>query len=139
MKSEKSILLVEPDQKFRKTVSGLLRKSGYTVVIARNGSEALNVLSNNIPDVIISALRMPKLDGIELMGEIKRTRVRAPVIFVTAYGDLESYMDLMNMGAYDYLNKPIKEQEILHVVRSALGEFDNPHRFLSSSRAESFA
>jgi FixJ family two-component response regulator len=63
---------------------------------------------------------MPNIDGLELMEEIRRRRIDVPVIFVTGYGEVESYMDLMNMGAFDYLNKPIDPKELFRVVESAL-------------------
>ena len=116
----KSILLVEPDQEISVALRKTLERAGYVVVVAKDGREALNILSNNTIDLIISALRMPTLDGIELMEEINRTRMSVPVIFITARGDVESYMDVMNLGAFDYLNKPIEEQEIHRVAMSAL-------------------
>lgn len=108
MEARKSILLVKPDREFQKDIREILENSGYEVVAARNGREALNILSDRTVDLIISALNMPHLDGIELMEEIIRIRVRAPVILVTACGDVESYLDVMNMGAFDYLNGAIR-------------------------------
>jgi DNA-binding NtrC family response regulator len=120
MKAKKSILLVEPEREVRKGLSQPLEKSGYTVVAARDGQEALDILSNKVFDLIISALNMPNVDGMQLMRELKRTKKGIPVIFITAYGDVESYMDLMNMGAFDYLNTPVEERELLRVARSAV-------------------
>jgi DNA-binding NtrC family response regulator len=119
--SERSwILLVEPDQELREGMEHKLRESGYEVLIANDGSEALTILLSNTVDLIISALRMPNLDGIELMEEINRIKMNVPVIFMTAYGDVESYMDVMNMGAFDYLNKPVGHQEMLELAKRAL-------------------
>jgi len=120
MKAKKSILIVEPGLGFQKEIRKLLEKSGYSVAIARDGQEALDILSNSGFDLIVSALHMPNVDGIQLMREIKRTKMSIPVIFITAYGDVESYMDLMNMGAFDYLNTPVEEQELLRIARSAV-------------------
>lgn len=139
MGERKSILFVEPDREFQEVMRKILENSGYEVVAARDGREALNILSDQTVDLIISALNMPHLDGIELMEEINRIRVRAPVIFVTACGDVESYMDVMNMGAFDYLNGEIKGPEVLHATRRALGEHNSAHGALTSSRVVSFA
>ena len=139
MGCRKSILLVDPDREFQKAMTKILKNSGYEIVAARDGREALNVLSDRTVDLVISALNMPRLDGIELMEEINRIRVRTPVIFVTACGDVESYMRVMNMGAFDYLNGAVRGPEILHATRRALGEHKSGRGSLTSSRAVSFA
>ena len=120
MKARKSILIVEPDHEFVREIRKSLEKSGYSIAIARDGQEALDILSGSVFDLIVSALKMPNVDGIQLMQEIKRTKMGIPVIFITAYGDVESYMDLMNMGAFDYLNTPVEEQDLLRIARSAV-------------------
>jgi len=122
MNVKKAILLVEPDHEFRKTMGKTLEGLGYRVLAARDGHEALDILPNSAVDLIISALKMPNVDGKELLEEINRAKLSVPVIFLTAYGDVESYMDLMNKGAFDYLNKPVTKREILRVAGSALGE-----------------
>jgi two-component system response regulator (stage 0 sporulation protein F) len=120
MNSRQSILLVDDDPEFRKAMKKMFEKSGYNVTVAADGQEALEALSEESFDLIISDLRMPNLNGMELMEELKRRRINLPVIFITAYGEVESYMDLMNLGAFEYINKPVKGQEILGVVRKAL-------------------
>ncbi len=132
MQAEKSILLVDNDQEFCKAMKKTLEKSGFCVTVTGDGREALGVLSENAFHLIITDLRMPNLDGIEFMAEIKRKKINTPVIFITAYGDVESYLKVMNMGAFEYLNKPIKGQEILRVARRALGYYDSPHHALCS-------
>jgi two-component system response regulator (stage 0 sporulation protein F) len=120
MNGRQSILLVDDDPEFRKAMKKMFEKSGYNVTVAADGQEALEALSEETFDLIISDLRMPNLNGMELMEELKRRKINLPVIFITAYGEVESYMDLMNLGAFEYINKPVKGQEILGVVRKAL-------------------
>jgi DNA-binding NtrC family response regulator len=139
MENKKTILFVQPDREFRKAIKKVLEKSGYVVITASEGREALDILSNNTVDLVISALRMPNINGMELMGEINRTKMSLPVIFLTVYGDVESYMDLMNMGAFDYINMPVNDQEILRVARSAIGEQCNSLRKLDYSKGNSIA
>jgi DNA-binding NtrC family response regulator len=117
---KQKILLVDDDPEFRRAMKKLFEKSGYDVTAAGDGEEALEALGKSRFDLIISDLRMPRLDGIELMEEIKRKKVNVPVIFITGYGEVESYMDAMNLGAFEYINKPVKGQEILSVARKAL-------------------
>ncbi|RJP66756.1 MAG: response regulator [Candidatus Abyssobacteria bacterium SURF_17] len=120
MTEKQKILLVDDDPEFRRAMKKLFEKSGYDVTAAGDGEEALEALGKSRFDLIISDLRMPRLDGIELMEEIKRKKVNVPVIFITGYGEVESYMDAMNLGAFEYINKPVKGQEILSVARKAL-------------------
>jgi len=138
MNTRKSILVVEPDQEFRTAVRKMLEKAGYHVISVEDGMGALEILEDTAVDLVISVLRMPNLDGTELMQEIKRTKISAPVIFVTAYGGVDSYMDLMNMGAFDYLNKPLEERDILKAARGALEDQGERSQNLSSSSADSF-
>lgn len=91
MNVKKAILLVEPDHEFRKTMGKTLEGLGYRVLAARDGHEALDILPNSAVDLIISALKMPNVDGKELLEEINRAKLSVPVIFLTAYGDIESY------------------------------------------------
>jgi DNA-binding NtrC family response regulator len=128
MNDKQSILLVDDDQEFRKAMKKMFEKSGYDVTVAADGREALDVLSKDVFDLIISDLRMPNLNGMELMEEIKKKKMKVPVIFITAYGEVESYMDLMNLGAFEYINKPVKGQEILSVARKALETYGNSRR-----------
>ncbi|MBI4832954.1 MAG: response regulator [Candidatus Lindowbacteria bacterium] len=132
MNENKSILLVDDDQEFRKAMKKMFEKSGYDVTVAADGREALEILSKSSFDLIISDLRMPNLNGMELMEAIKKEKMDVPVIFITAYGEVESYMDLMNLGAFEYINKPVKGQEILSVAKRAL-EMHGNSRHISRS------
>lgn len=115
-----SILFVDDNREFRKTMKKILERRGYDFTEAPDGIEALKLLLDKRFDLIISDLRMPNLDGLKLMEEIRKKSINVPVIFLTAYGEVESYMDLMNMGAFDYLNKPISIPDMLRIVERAL-------------------
>jgi two-component system response regulator (stage 0 sporulation protein F) len=116
MEERKSILIVDDDHEYCMALRKVLERVGYNVTITADGIQALELLSENVFDLIISDLRMPNMDGSTLMEEIKRKRIDVPVVFITGYGEVESYMDLMNMGAFEYLNKPVKGEEILRIV-----------------------
>jgi DNA-binding NtrC family response regulator len=120
MTVKSTILLVDDDLEFRKAMCRMFEKSGYEITAAADGREALEALEDKGFDLVISDLRMPNLGGLELMSELRRQGVGTPVIFLTAYGEVESYMDLMNLGAFEYVNKPVKSQEILDVARKAI-------------------
>jgi DNA-binding NtrC family response regulator len=126
MYDRRLILLVDDDREYCRAIQKLLERRGYAVVFATDGEEALNALTEEAFDLILSDLRMPNLDGIELMQELRMRNVDTPVIFITGYGDIESYMDLMNMGAFDYLNKPVGARELLNIVRRVFGNSGAP-------------
>ena len=128
MPKKQSVLLVDDDQEFRKAMKRMFERSGYAITVAADGQEALEILSRDTFDLIISDLRMPNLDGVELMTEISRQRLTTPIIFLTAFGEVESYMDLMNLGAFEYIHKPVKSQEILSVAKKAIEGFSNLNR-----------
>jgi two-component system response regulator HydG len=119
MRDMKAILIVDEDRGFRKVVGKMLEKEGYRIVGADDGQTAISLLLEQPFDIVISELRLPDLDGIELMKQVNRKNTDLPVIFITAYGEVDSYMTLMNMGAYDYLNKPAPEKELLRIVKTA--------------------
>ena len=120
MDAKHKMLIVDSDQEFCKVMKKFFEESGCKVAIAEDGVEALDYLSLYAFDVIVSEVRMPKVGGIELMQEIKQREIDTPVIFITSWGEVESYMDLMNMGAFDYFNKPIDRLEILRVAARAV-------------------
>ncbi len=122
MAEEYSLLLVDDDQEFAKAMKRMFEKSGYAITLAGDGQEALDTLAKQSFDLIITDLRMPVMDGNELMEEISRRKIDTPIIFLTAYGEVESYMDVMNLGAYEYLHKPVRRKEILGIIKRALGE-----------------
>ncbi len=133
MMEKHTILLVDDDKEFRKAMKKMFENSGYAAVIAADGNEALDALSNEDFDLVISDLRMPNLNGVELMEELRRRGLETPIVFLTAFGEVESYMDLMNLGAFEYLNKPVKSKEILEVVRRATESHTNSAESVSSA------
>ncbi len=127
-----TILLADDDKEFRKAMTRMLEKAGYAITAAADGREALDALSDNEFDLIISDLRMPNLDGVELMGELRRRGLETPIIFLTAFGEVESYMDLMNLGAFEYVNKPVKSHVILAIAQRAIEPRTNSQSLTSA-------
>jgi DNA-binding NtrC family response regulator len=127
-----TILLVDDDKEFRKALKRMFEKEGYAITAAADGHEALDTLSDNEFDLVISDLRMPNLDGIQLMGELRRQGLDTPIIFLTAFGEVESYMDLMNLGAFEYVNKPVKSRKILEIAQRAIESHTNTQSISSA-------
>ncbi len=94
----------------------VLEKKGYTPITALNGLEALNIIKQQEPDIILTDIRMPEMDGMELLRVLTKDYPHIPVIMVTAHGTIETAVDAMKMGAKDYILKPIRINEILSKV-----------------------
>ena len=92
----------------------------FAVVATSNPCEAVELLRSDSFDLIICDLRMPDCDGLNLLQAIRGGGIEVPVIILTAYGEVDTYLEAMNAGATEYLNKPIKSDELLHVVRNCL-------------------
>ena len=117
-----SILIVDDDQEMRDLLKDILEDHGYPVAVAREGREALEHLERNEFLVVVVDLRMKGMDGAELLHELVQHHPTCNVIMMTAFGTVESAVDAMKQGAYDYLTKPIKTVELLVTIEKALRE-----------------
>ena len=118
----KRVLVVDDEQNSREGLSKILTKEGYVVHTAENGKKALIEAENNKFDLIITDLRMPEMDGIEVLEKLRKKNKDMGVVIVTAYGEVNSYLKAMNLGAFEYLNKPIHLEELRRVINKALRE-----------------
>ncbi len=118
--SPAKILLVDDDEGLRKVIEFNLEQEGYEVVTASNGKDALKLYAEHSPDLVITDIKMPDMDGIELLGEIRRRDIEKLVVVVTAFGAVETAIEAMKLGAYDYITKPFNRDELKLVVRKAL-------------------
>lgn len=109
-------MVVDDEPLIRRSLSELLTLSGYTVSSASSGKEALHLLKNYTADVIITDVKMPEMDGIQLLKQVKNSHPNTPVILVTGYASIESAVEAMKEGAYDYITKPIMDSEIKIVL-----------------------
>ena len=114
------ILVVDDQRNMRATTAMLLRADGYEVGEAESGEQALAVLGERPPDLLITDLKMEPMDGLTLLKKAVEVSPRTQVILMTAYGSIESAVEAMRTGAYDYVTKPFKEGELLHRVQKAL-------------------
>ena len=114
------ILVVDDEESSRIGLSKILAKSGYEVITAEDGVQAIEQLKNRTCDLVITDFKMPKMDGIQLLRKIKEFSPNIGVIIVTAYGEVDSYLEAMNLGAFEYLNKPIKVDELKKVISKVL-------------------
>jgi two-component system NtrC family response regulator len=114
------ILLVDDDLSLRKVLQFNLEQEGYAVVCASDGREGIKLFEEHDPDLVIADLKMPGMDGTELLREIKRRDLESLVIMITAFGTVDNAIEAMKLGAYDYITKPFNRDELRIVVRRAL-------------------
>ena len=111
-KQKKRVLVVDDEENIRQILKEYLNEFGYDVVCAVNGQEALQIYKNGRFDVILSDLVMRPVDGLELLGEIKKVDPDAIFIMVTGYPSIESALEAIKKGARDYITKPFNIDEI---------------------------
>jgi DNA-binding NtrC family response regulator len=117
------ILVVDDEAPIREMLQrGLTQIGGYSVEVAQNGQEAIEKFEKDIFDLILTDLRMPQMDGLELLKLIKGTRPEVIVIMMTAYGSIETAVEAMKVGANDYITKPIDFNELLIHISKAQKE-----------------
>ena len=118
----KRILIVDDEENSRTGLSKILTRSGYEVLTAGDGKEALEKVRQTTCHLVITDMKMPRMDGIALLREVKKVHPHIGVIMVTAYGEVDSYLEAMNLGAFEYLNKPLKVDELKRVISKVLAE-----------------
>ena len=114
------ILVVDDEQSLREVLSIMLKRAGYTVTSAADGEEAVELLQKEIYDLVITDLRMPKIDGMEVLKAVKSAAPETVVLIITAFASADSAVEAMKQGAYDYLTKPFQVDEVQLIVRNAL-------------------
>ena len=114
------ILVVDDQEANRITLQRILEREDWKVSQASDGQAGLDQVRTNAPDVVVTDLKMPGLNGLELLKAIRTVRPEVEVILMTAYGTVETAVDAMKVGAYDYVTKPLKRNEIVSSVRKAL-------------------
>lgn len=115
-----TVLLADDDESLRRVLEFQLSEAGYKVLPAADGHEALTIFEQNEVDCVVTDLRMPRLSGLELLEKIKATDGEIPVIVTTAFGEVETAVSAMKLGAFDYVNKPFNRDEILLTIERAL-------------------
>ena len=114
------ILVVDDEESLREMLKEFLEGEGMLVELAQNGREALEKLRSLSLDLILLDLRMPGMSGIEVLQEIKKEEPELPVVVITAYGSVDNAVETLKMGAFDFITKPFKLEELLNIISRAL-------------------
>ncbi len=114
------ILVIDDDESIRKTLSGYLKKLNYEVYSASNGLEGIETAKKEIPDLVITDIKMPEADGFEVLKRVKEIDSHIHVIMITAFDDMHSTVKAMQQGAYDYIEKPLEIDKLKIIINRAL-------------------
>ena len=114
------ILVADDEQSMREFLDIMLKKEGYKVSLASNGEEVVKLIDNDLFDLVLLDIRMPKLDGLSALKRIKAIAPETIVIMITAYASADTAIKAMKEGAYDYITKPFKVEEIKLIIKNAL-------------------
>jgi len=113
------VLVVDDEENLRLVLRTLLRRHGYEVETAVSGEDALGMVDSFGPDVVLTDVRMPKMGGLDLLSTLKAKGNEATVIVMSAYGNMDQALEAMKAGAYDYVQKPFKPDEVVLALRKA--------------------
>ena len=114
------ILIVDDEKRIRHLLAIMLERQGYIVKQAADGLEALEILENSHCDMVISDVKMPRMDGEALLGKIVKMDSPCPVVFITAFATVDAAVEAMRAGAVDYITKPFEEERIMLTVERTL-------------------
>ena len=114
------ILVIDDDQSIRKTLSSYLKKLNYEVYSAENGIQGIEIAKSELPDLVITDIKMPEADGFEVLKKVKEIDPHIHVIMITAFDDMHSTVKAMQQGAYDYIEKPLEIDKLKITINRAL-------------------
>lgn len=117
---KKQILVVDDEANLRRVLTAQLSRDGYEVHTAPDGEAGLAVLREHHIDLVITDLRMPKMDGLELLRQALRSDPQLPVVILTAHGTVDNAVEALKTGAFDYITKPFDQAEVRTIVKKAL-------------------
>jgi DNA-binding NtrC family response regulator len=117
----RNILVIDDDYHMRTALTEVLAEAGYGVCSAEDGRAGLESIKKNPYDLVITDVKMPYINGVDLLGRIKKERCSLPVVVMTAYGTVEHAVGAMKEGAFDYIQKPFDAEVLYGVVQRALG------------------
>ena len=114
------ILVIDDERSIRSTLKDILEFEKHQVSLAENGRQGLEAAQNAVFDLIFSDIKMPEMDGIELLSHLKESNIEAPIVMISGHGNIETAVECIKKGAFDFIVKPIDLNRLLITVRNAL-------------------
>jgi len=114
------ILIIDDERSIRNTLKDILEFEKHQVTLAENGKQGLELATNTLFDLIFSDIKMPEMDGIELLSLLLEKEIEAPIVMISGHGNIETAVECIKKGAFDYIEKPIDLNRLLITVRNAL-------------------
>jgi DNA-binding NtrC family response regulator len=114
------ILVIDDERSIRNTLKDILEFEKHQITLAENGKQGLEAAQNAVFDLIFSDIKMPEMDGIELLGQLHETSIDAPIVMISGHGNIETAVECIKKGAFDFIVKPIDLNRLLITVRNAL-------------------
>jgi len=118
------ILIIDDERSIRNTLKDILEFEKHQVSLAENGLKGLETAQNEMFDLIFSDIKMPEMDGIELLTQLKEKEIEAPIVMISGHGNIETAVECIKKGAFDFIEKPIDLNRLLITVRNALEKKD---------------
>src|SRR5262245_54550262 len=122
------VLVVDDEANLRKVLATMLRRTGYEVTVAADGEQGLAEFQKNGADIVVTDLVMPKVGGMEVLRAVNSSNPDVPVIIITAHGTVDSAVEAIKLGAFDYITKPFDQAEIQSVIAKAARTHDIAQR-----------
>ena len=117
LQEKKQVLIVDDEPNLRKILSAQLSRDGYDVLVAEDGEKGLEILRENHIDLVVTDLKMPKMDGMQLLRSALELDPTLPVVMITAHGTVDTAVEALKLGAFDYLTKPFDPDALLAAIR----------------------
>src|SRR4029077_11750038 len=116
----KQVLIVDDEPNLRRILSAQLTRDGYDVLTAEDGEQGLHLLREHHIDLVITDLKMPKVDGMTLLRRALEEEPELPIILITAHGTIDTAVEALKLGAFDFVTKPFDKDEVRQIVGKAL-------------------
>lgn len=129
------VLIVDDEDNIRKILAIQLKRLGHEVLEAPDGPEALEILSDESVQTIVTDLKMPKMDGLELLQRVRKAYPQIPTVMITAHGTVDTAVEAMKRGAFDYITKPFDHEEFLKVIDRAVRSAEEMSKEFQRSRS----
>ena len=118
------VLIVEDDESARVRLAREIIKEGFSVISAENGRVGVELFEKECPDIVLSDLKMPEMSGMEVLKKVKQVSRTTPFILMSSYGDMDTVIEALRAGAFDYIKKPIDLDMLTQILKRAKEELD---------------